>query len=331
MHTAEQEVRKMREKIRKLTQEQGENLDKDLHSDLLQIMHENEDHIQRAYPNGSFSRLFWEEQLKAASVSDSRQTRWHPVIIKWCLNLKLMSSSAYHALRTSGFIKLPSERTLRDYTNYFANKPGFQHEVNQQLIDEVNLDVLPEERRYVALLIDEMKIKEGLVYNKYSGEMIGFTNLGDINDQLLRLEEGDSEHPPIATHILALMVRGILFKLEFPYAHFGTQGITAEILFPIVWEAVRLLESSGLKVLCITADGASPNRKFFRMHRSGSDPSSITYKTRNPYAKDNRWLFFIADPPHLMKTVRNCWSHSGEHGTRHMKVCMYYVIHACVH
>lgn len=30
---------------------------------------------------------------------------------------------------------------------------------------------LPESRKYVALLIDEMKVKEGLVFNKYSGEI----------------------------------------------------------------------------------------------------------------------------------------------------------------
>ena len=60
------------------------------------------------------------------------------------------------------------------------------------------------------------------------------------------------------------MVRGLLFKLEFPYAHFGTEGVTADVLYPIVWEAVRLLEADGVKVLCVTADGASPNGKFSR-------------------------------------------------------------------
>ena len=43
-------------------------------------------------------------------------------------------------------------------------------------------------------------------------------------------------------------------------------SITADTLFPIIWEAVSILEGSGLKVLCITADSASPNRKFFQMH-----------------------------------------------------------------
>ena len=220
-----------------------------------------------------------------------KQVRWHPVMIKWCLNLKLLSSSAYHALRTSGFVKLPSERTLRDYTNYFTNKPGFMDEVDEQLMSEISPN-LPASRRFIALLMDEMKVKEGLVYNKYSGEIIGFTNLGDINDQLLQIEQG-GEQPTVAKHVLVLMVRGIMFKLEFPLAHFGTRDAAGDILFPIVWEAIRRLEARELKVLCITADGASPNRKLFRMHCGKKDPETFFYKTRNIYSPDNRWLYLF--------------------------------------
>lgn len=94
-------------------------MDSSLHGDLLDIMTEKTPEINQVYPEGSFSRMFREQQLQAASVKDSRQVRWHPVMIRWCLNLKRLSSSAYHATHSAGFIKLPSERTLRDYTNYF--------------------------------------------------------------------------------------------------------------------------------------------------------------------------------------------------------------------
>ena len=49
--------------------------------------------------------------------------------------------------------------------------------------------------------------------------------------------------------------------------HFATEGVTADFLYPIVWEAVRRLEADGVKVLCVTADGASPNRKVVKMHK----------------------------------------------------------------
>ena len=56
--------------------------------------------------------------------------------------------------------------------------------------------------------------------------------------------------------MLTFMVRGIFTKLEFPYAQFPTRGVTADKLFPIVWDAVRNLEECGLKVMVITCDGA---------------------------------------------------------------------------
>uniref|UniRef100_A0A1X7U2G9 Uncharacterized protein n=1 Tax=Amphimedon queenslandica TaxID=400682 RepID=A0A1X7U2G9_AMPQE len=96
------------------------------------------DNLKKAYTEGSFLRLFWEEQLKAASIKDARLIRWHPVMVKLCLNFKHLSSSAYHAMRRSGFIELPTERTLRDYVHYTSNKCGFQDTVHQQLLQEVD-------------------------------------------------------------------------------------------------------------------------------------------------------------------------------------------------
>ncbi len=103
--------------------------------------------------------------------------KWHPVLIKWCINLKLISTAGYHALRTSGFVSLPSERTLRDYTHHFTSTAGFQTEVFQQLQKEVESRSLSESRTYVGIVIDEMKIKEGLVYNKYTRSSSWFYKL----------------------------------------------------------------------------------------------------------------------------------------------------------
>ena len=120
--------------------------------------------------------------------------------------------------------------------------------------------------------------------------------------------EAESEHPPVANHILAIMVRGVFFKFDFPLAHFATVGVTADTLYPIVWEGIRLVESSGLKVIAVTADGAGPNRKFFKMH--GNKKDGLIFNTKNLFASDDRDIFFFSDPPHLMKTTRNCFSHS---------------------
>ena len=120
---------------------------------------------------------------------------------------------------------------------------------------------------------------------------------------------GPSDTPHVAKDMLVFMVRGLFIKLHFPYAQYPTRGVTADYLFPIAWEVVKNLELAGFKVLSLTGDKASPNRKFFRMHRRGTtQKSGITYKIRNPYSIEERDIYFISDVPHLIKTVRNCWS-----------------------
>lgn len=200
-----------------MTERNGVDVGQSLAQDLVMIIEENSGHTEEHFPKGSFRRVFWDQQLEAAKAKDPRQMRWHPCVIRWCLNLKLLSSSAYHALRTSGFIKLPSERTLSDYTHFIKSKAGFHDDLDRLLVKEASLETLPDWKKHVVLVLDEMKMKESLVYE---GEVIGFLNLGDVNDRLAQLERNcsaEGQHPPVANHVLAFLVRGISSSLQFPY------------------------------------------------------------------------------------------------------------------
>ena len=75
--------------------------------------------------------------------------------------MKFISGGGYHALRESGLIVLPSERTLRDYTHSVHAGIGFLSEVDAQLMEEAR--VVEKVDRFVVLSWDEIKIKEGLV------------------------------------------------------------------------------------------------------------------------------------------------------------------------
>jgi len=182
---------------------------------------------------------------------------------------------------------------------------------------EVQMETLEDWQKYVAVIFDEMKIKEGIVFDKHECKIIGFVDLGTVNNALCSFEQAISDpndRPHVAKDMLVFMVRGIFIKLNFPYAQYPTRGIAADCLLPIVWEVVKNLECAGFKVLSLTGDKASPNRKFFRMHRLGTtQKSDVTYKMRNPYSIEKRDIYFISDVPHLIKTVRNCWSNSFGH------------------
>ena len=70
-----------------------------------------------------------------------------------------------------------------------------------------------------------------------------------------------------------------------------------------MWEAIARLEKLGFRVLGLTCDGASPNRRLWKLHSSSND--ELIYKVPNVFADDKRDLYFISDPPHLLKTIRN--------------------------
>ena len=307
--TQEKQLERLQEKISTLIKGNGVILSQEKHDDFKTIMMNMTEEVQSNYPTDSFRRVFWEQQLAALKSTDRRQIRWHPAIIKWCLHLKFLSSGAYHALRSSHFLTLPSERSLRDYTHVVSGRAGFYPELNIQLLNEAN--IREEKDRYIVLIWDEMKIKEDLVFDKHNIELIGFINCGSINSYMdnveRQCESTEDNVRGVASHMLLFMVRGLFTTLEFPYSQFPTTGVSAHKLFPMVWEAVYNLEALGFRVVAFSCDGATSNRKFFSMHGNG-------HKTNNPYSDDpTREIFFFADVPHLVKTTRNCFSNSFAH------------------
>lgn len=299
---------RVKQKLALAIKDDSVEVDEPLHRDLEVIVAENAQSVASTFPENSFERLFWDQQNQALQAKDARNMKWHHVMIKWCLYLRHISGKAYETIRDSGCIKLPSQRTLRDYTHCVTSTAGFSADVDRYLMKVVNISSIPEFQKNVILVIDEMYIKEELVYNKESGALIGFSNLGDINSHLLQFQVSldNKSNEKLAKTMVVFMIRGLFSHLEFPYAQFPCTNLTGDLLFDPLWEAIARLERCGLKMLAVTADGGSSNRRLFKIHDQTSPDKQITYKTKNPYASDGRSVFFLSDPPHLIKTVRNC-------------------------
>ena len=100
------------------------------------------------------------------SAKSAPSMRWHPLMIKWCLHMRHISSGGYEALWKSGCLSLPSQHTLHDYTHYASVKSGFSMAVDYQLIDAAQIGTCEERKKCVALLMDEIYVKQDLVYHK---------------------------------------------------------------------------------------------------------------------------------------------------------------------
>ncbi len=64
----QQQVRRLKQKIRSRIQEEGDLLSKEQSAELLETMKENNNSIMATYPKDSFENLFWQEQMKASMV-----------------------------------------------------------------------------------------------------------------------------------------------------------------------------------------------------------------------------------------------------------------------
>lgn len=300
-------LERIRQKLALAIEEGSVEVDETIHYDVQDIATSKTQDVTAAFPEDSFQRLFWEQQMAARDKKNPRSMRWHPLMIKWCLYLRYVSGKSYEILRDSGCIKLPSKRTLRDYTHCITATSGFSSDVDRYLLKLLSIRDFQDFQKNFALIMDEMYIKEDLVYNKVTGALVGFANLGDINSHLLQFQcslDSNKKQEKLAKTMIVFMVRGLFSDFKFPYVQFPCAELTGDLLFDPLWEAVERLERYGLRVLAVTADGGSPNRRLFKIHNTTSN-SEIMYKVKNPFG-DGRSVRFFSDYPHLIKTVRNC-------------------------
>ena len=301
--------------IDRMIAQNGVAVNNDQHLLLKEVIENN----SPSFTEGTPQALLWQQQIEQASKCNKRSMRWHPLIIRWCLSIYHSSPAAYRqmASKRNNFIILPHVNTLKKYINFTEPVSGFNPDIIDRLVENSHIGDIPEFQKNVTLMIDEIKIKSGLAYKRSSGKLIGFTEMGDLNEEVARFrhscdESRDADERDFATYVNVFMVRGLCSSLCYPFGYHAGLGFTADQLFPLVWEATRVLEAIGFKVCAWTCDGASPNRKFFKINACHDD----NHWTWNIYDL-RRKIYFISDPPHLLKTLRNNLENS--HGNRNSR------------
>jgi hypothetical protein len=276
------ECKQLRDRLKHLQtkiEKEGVGISASLETDLLKIMGgqnlESTPHM----------KFFWEQQMTLLQ-SNKMERRYHPQVIRFALSIHGKSPSACRELRDSGALILPSERVLRDYKNYFKPKAG---------INKENIECLREKtkhftdlQRYVVHVMDEMKIQSNLVFDKVSGDLVGFVDLGDpVTNETFAEEES------MATHALAFLVRGLCTDMKHIVSYYFTRDVTSFQIIPIFWKAVAVLELSlNLWVVATVNDGASANRKFFRLHSPlAKDLKCDVVYIRHPISLQHHALF----------------------------------------
>ena len=309
-------VKKLEKKISQSFQKHAIIMEEEESKCFSSILLEETKTVTEHFKEDTPMRILWNEQMKAVT-RDKRGMRWHPAVLRLCIALQAKSPSAYELLRQSGFLTLPHQRTLKHYTAFTTNLPGFNADVIKRVLSDIGVEKLDNHQKNVAISFDEMKISEGLVYSHSSGYVIGFTSLGALNDELERYTRRcKHQEPMIASHVLTVMIRGICASYKAPLAYFATTGASSDQLYNIFIQTVEILEVSGFSVRAIVCDGAATNRGAYDILTYAEEDN---FYFISPFSGNKVFLF--SDVPHLIKTSRNNLENSGYHNkSRNMMV-----------
>ena len=159
---------KLKERIKKFIEKKTVPVSAEFGQDIAKVFQDNH-HLMTPV-----QKLFWAEQMKALSTQNNpRQMRWNPFMIRLALHIQMISSSAYEYMQL--FLRLPSQRTLYDFTHYVDAKEGIQEvtmaEMQKKLYE--NYDLGERHSTFFNLIFDEVDVKEDIVVNRRTGEIIG--------------------------------------------------------------------------------------------------------------------------------------------------------------
>ncbi|KAK3924128.1 DNA transposase [Frankliniella fusca] len=301
---------RIRNRVQKLIESKSCNVSNDSSQDLARLFQEEYEHMTKV------ERIFWSEQLKALSCQrkNSLCMRWNPFIIKVALNIRMRTSTEGYKYLIF-FVKLPSDRLLYDYTHAVQAKDGIQDETVRNLVEQTQ-EYKEEHLKYFNIEFDEMHVRSDIVIDKKTGDIIGYAHLRKVEKDLADMEAEISSSnfsPSLAKTVLVFLVQGVSNPLLGVVGIYPSKDLSSSQLFSRVWDVIYTMESCGLKVLSLICDGAAMNKKFFRIH-PGVDALQVgsdnVYATKNLAATEERLLYFMVDPPHLLKTLRNCLANS---------------------
>ena len=141
-------------RIQRLFEDEALTINKESNNAFKEVFLNETDNVKEEFPEKLPQKLLWEEQLKRLK-RNPKGMQWHPAIIRLCIALSAKSSSAYELLQTSGFLSLPTQRTLRQlYTQFTKNTTGFNKDFIDRICTDLKLDTMIEHQKNITLALD---------------------------------------------------------------------------------------------------------------------------------------------------------------------------------
>lgn len=223
-----------------------------------------------------------------SSISDCKLPRQCPPELRtFALTLHFYSPKAYEYVRSKFNFILPHQKTISKWYGSINGEPGICAEAFWILEQKVTNSP---EKVVVALIIDEMNIRQDIHYN---GKIVeGYVDLGcesDVNTDL------------VAKEALVFLVSSMNERWKIPVAYFFINSLTGLQKSKLLLDCIRRLQSIGVVVSSLTFDGLQSN-----IAMANHLGCCTTYPNIKPsFEVDEKLIALIYDPCHMIKLVRN--------------------------
>lgn len=234
----------------------------------------------------NLKKMFNEEQLflLKADKPNNIGYAWQNHTIKTCSQiLYACGKSGYEFLRDLGF-PMPCLRTLQSKSSKLPFQEGVLYTLSPHLSEKVK--TFSEEEKQCGVLLDEMSITPGQIYNPSSKSFVGSKE----NDKAL-----------------VIILRGIStnWKLERAYFFTNSKGYQGSFYKSLLFDIIIDAESCGLFVRFISSDMGAANLQFWA--EVGIKTDGSTFFFIHPL-DPNRRIYVIADPEHLLKNITGIYA-----------------------
>ncbi|KAH8026918.1 hypothetical protein HPB51_000139 [Rhipicephalus microplus] len=168
-----------------------------------------------------------------------------------CLLLRISSPRAYRLMSKMKLMPLPTTTRLRQMMKVMPCEFGF----NKVSLDSIGAFIKNKAgvQCYGTLVLDEMKVREVVAFNKSTYKVDGFVDYGDGHDS-----------ETTADHALVVMFVPLFHSWVQPIASFATRhAAPGRVQARLFLEAILQLHKHNATVVAVISDGASTNKAMW--------------------------------------------------------------------
>lgn len=242
-----------------------------------------------------------------------RRGKYSEEIRSFALTLHFYSPKAYMYVRKTWKKILPHPRTITKWYEVVDGSPGFTKEVLQTIAARAT-----KKKIIVNLVLDEMSVKQEVIYNKYSGQYYGGIDVGNLQDAEGKMS-CKNDNQIMATNALVFMIVSQNESWKVPIRYFLIRGLNSVERANLLKLAFEALHSHNCNVYSVTFDGAATNLGMCEVFGANFKygPNFKPYFT-NPITMEPCYVFF--DLCHTAKLIRNTFGDCETLGTANKEI-----------